>query len=112
ALDEATRSVLVEADLPNPDLTLRPGMYATVKVGVEKHTGVLLVPNTSLLTEKSGASVFVVAGGKARKTPVKTGFKDGAQVELVGGMEGGEAVILFGKQPPIDGQSVNVVEAR
>ena len=35
ALDEATRSLLVEADFANGDLSLRPGMYASIKIGVE-----------------------------------------------------------------------------
>src|SRR5688500_11610951 len=37
ALDEGTRSLLVEADFPNNDLVLRPGMYAIIKIGVEHH---------------------------------------------------------------------------
>jgi membrane fusion protein (multidrug efflux system) len=112
ALDEATRSVLVEADLPNADLTLRPGMYATIKVGVEKHADALLIPATALVTEKSGASVFVAAGGKAKKTPVKAGFNDGEKAEILSGLTGNEAVILAGKTPPADGAAITVTEAR
>jgi membrane fusion protein (multidrug efflux system) len=112
ALDEATRLALVEADLPNPELTLRPGMYATIKIGVEKHSDALLIQSGALMTEKSGASVFVVNNGKAKKTPVKTGFKDGAQVEIASGISPGDAVILLGKVTLNDGQSVNVVEAK
>jgi membrane fusion protein (multidrug efflux system) len=92
ALDEATRTMLVEADLPNPDLALRPGMYATIQVGVEKHTDTMLIPSAALVTEKSGASVLVVRDGKAVKTPVKAGFNDGAQVEILSGLAGNEAV--------------------
>ncbi len=51
ALDETTRTMLVEAELPNPGHTLRPGMYATVRVGVEKHTNVMLVPSEALVME-------------------------------------------------------------
>src|SRR5215207_2593796 len=44
ALDELTRTMMVEADVKNADLTLRPGMYAMVKIGVEKKSNALLVP--------------------------------------------------------------------
>lgn len=112
ALDEATRSVLVEADLPNPELTLRPGMYATIKVGVEKHTDTLLIPSAALMTEKSGASVFLVTDGKAKKTPVKPGFNDGAKVEILSGIKLEDRVILLGKQTLADGHPVKVAEAK
>jgi membrane fusion protein (multidrug efflux system) len=112
ALDEATRSVLVEADLPNPELTLRPGMYATIKVGVELHRDTLLVPSAALVTEKSGASVFLVVDGKAKKTPVKAGFNDGVKAEVLSGLAGGETVILSGKTPPADGAAVTVGEGK
>jgi membrane fusion protein, multidrug efflux system len=112
ALDEATRSVLVEADLPNPDLTLRPGMYATIKVGVDKHEHTLLIPSAALVTEKTGASVFLADGGKAKKTPVKAGFNDGVKTEVLSGLTGGEAVILAGKTTLADGAAITVTEAR
>ncbi len=112
ALDEATRSVLIEADLPNPELTLRPGMYATIKVGVEKHPDTTLIPSAALMTEKSGASVFLVTDGKTKKTSVKTGFNDGAKVEILSGIRLEDRVILLGKQTLADGQPVKVTEAK
>lgn len=112
ALDEATRTVLVEADLPNADLTLRPGMYATVRIGVEKHTDVLLVPSAALVTEKAGTSVFVAANGVAKKIPVKAGFNDGANAEILSGLTGKEAVVLTGKLALTDGAAIHVTEAK
>jgi membrane fusion protein, multidrug efflux system len=112
ALDEATRTMLIEADLPNPELTLRPGMYATVKVGVEKHNDALLIPAEALVVEKAGASVFVANGGVAKKMPVKAGFNDGTKAEVLSGLTGNEAVILVGKMGLADGATVTVMEAK
>lgn len=113
ALDKASKTMLVEADLPNPQLELRPGMYATVAVGVEHHEGVLLLPAGAVLMEKAGASVFVNAGGMAKKTPVKTGFSDGAMVEVSEGLTGNETVIVIaGGVPPADGQAVSAKETK
>ena len=47
-LDEATRTMLVEADVPNPDGALKPGMYANIRIAVEKHTGAITVPIEAL----------------------------------------------------------------
>ncbi len=108
ALDDATKTMLIEADLPNADLALRPGMYANVKVGVQKHTDALLIPVEALVMEKANAFVFLAVGGKAKKTAIKIGFNDGMKVEVLSGLTGSESVILAGKQGFNDGQPVQV----
>jgi membrane fusion protein (multidrug efflux system) len=110
ALEDATKTMLVEADLANPDLALRPGMYATIKVGVEKHTDTLLIPVAAAVMEKAGTSVFVVTDGKAKKVPVKVGFTEGASVEILEGLGPNQSVILVGKLVLSSGQPVNVTE--
>ncbi|MBM3881992.1 MAG: efflux RND transporter periplasmic adaptor subunit [Verrucomicrobia bacterium] len=112
ALDEATRTMLVEADLANPGRLLRPGMYASVKVGVEKHADALLVPAAALVLEKANAFVFVAAGGQAKKTAVKQGFNDGVNAEILSGLTGQEEVVLVGKTMLADGQAIKVTEER
>jgi RND family efflux transporter MFP subunit len=112
ALDEATRSLHVEADFPNPDLTLRPGMYAIVKIGVEQHNRALLVPAAALIREKAAGFVFTVVDGKATKVPVKYGFNDGVDVEITGGLEENARVIIPGKVALAPGQAVTAVEAK
>ncbi len=112
ALDEATRTLMVEADLPNPDQTLRPGMYAIVRVGVEKHTDALTIPVEALVMEKANAFAFVADGGKAKKTALKIGFNDGAKVEVLDGVKGDESVVLVGKVALTDGAMIRTVEAK
>jgi membrane fusion protein (multidrug efflux system) len=112
ALDEATRTMLAEIELPNPGLQLRPGMFATVRIGIDRKADALLVPVDAVLTDKSGSAVFLVAEGKARKTKVQTGFNDGTNVEVMTGLNADQPVILLGKQPPTDGQGVIVSEPK
>jgi membrane fusion protein, multidrug efflux system len=112
ALDDATKTMLIESDLANPDLVLRPGMYAVVKVGLEKHSDALLIPSDALVMEKVNAFTFVANGNKAKKTAIKIGFNDGAKVEVLGGLNGSETVILVGKMTLTDGAAVNATEAK
>jgi RND family efflux transporter MFP subunit len=112
ALDDATKTMLAEAELPNPTLELRPGMYATVKIGIERKADALLVPADALLVEKAGSSVFTVANGKAKKTRVQTGFKDETNVEILTGLKPDEPLILLGKRLLSDGQAVTVLEGK
>lgn len=112
ALDPATRTMLTEIELPNPDGLLHPGAYASVLLEVERKTDALLLPVAALLVEKAGASVFSVVDGNARKLPVRTGFNDGVNVEITDGLTNTAAVILLGKLALADGQAVNATEAK
>jgi membrane fusion protein (multidrug efflux system) len=112
ALDDATRTMLIEADLPNPDLALRPGMYATVKVGVEKHADALLIPVEALVMEKANAFTLLADGGRAKKTAIKIGFNDGTKVEILSGLTGSELVVLVGKLPLADDAALTVTEVK
>lgn len=112
ALDETTRTLLVEADLPNADLALRPGMYAIARVGVELHRDTTLVPAAALVREKALGFLFLLDGDKAKRVPVKYGFNDGTNVEILEGLPAGARVILPGKATLANGQTVKAVEAK
>jgi RND family efflux transporter MFP subunit len=112
ALDPATKTMLTEIEIPNPDGQLRPGAYASVQLELERNHNALLIPVQALLVEKAGTSVFSIAEGKAKKTPVQVGFNDGTNAEISGGVGEGDAVILLGKQTLADGQPVSVTEAK
>jgi membrane fusion protein, multidrug efflux system len=104
--------MLAEIELSNPKLELRPGMYAIVKIGIERKEHVLLVPAEALVTEKAGTSVFTIADGKAKKLCVQTGFNDGTNVEIINGLNGDLRIALVGKQTLADGQPVQVGEGK
>ncbi len=112
ALDEVTRSLVIEADFPNPDLTLRPGMYAILRIGVEQHRDVLVVPAAALVREKTAAFLFTLVDGKANRVPVKAGFNDGRQVEIQEGVAEDARVLIPGKIPLVHGQPVNAMESK
>jgi RND family efflux transporter MFP subunit len=112
ALDQPTKSMLAEIELANPSGDLRPGMYASVQLELERRRDALLVPAAAVLVEKAGTSVFVVLEGKAKKTPVNTGFADGTHFEILDGVTANQPVILVGKRTLNDGQPVHVTEAK
>ena len=111
ALDQATKTMLAEIEIANPTGDLRPGAYASVRLEVERKTDALLVPVQALVVEKAGSFLFTVTDGRAKKTPVHTGFNDGINVE-VADAKPDQPVILVGKQTLTDGQPVNPVEAK
>ncbi len=112
ALDEATKTMLTEIELPNPAGELRPGMYASVQLEVERKKDALLLPVQAVSIEKTGAFVFLVEGGKVKKEAVHTGFNDGVHIEITGPLRPDQPVALIGKQALNDGQAVTVAEGK
>jgi RND family efflux transporter MFP subunit len=106
ALDTLTRTLPVEADLKNGEQALKPGMFVMARIGMERHDNAMLIPVDALLIEKTKASVFKLVDGQAKKVGVKAGFNDGANVELLEGVEEKDTLIVFGKTPVNDGQPI------
>src|SRR5256712_7485069 len=98
ALDESTKTMATEIEIANPDLALRPGMWASVEIELQRKENALLVPAEALVTEKNKNSVFVVRDKKALKVALTTGFDNGVNVESLKGCGPGDAVIVAGKQ--------------
>lgn len=108
ALDPATRTLLVEIDVPNKDHRLQPGMFLNASLHLQQHPNALAIPPAAIVPRNNGQdkSVFVVDSGKAKLHPVKTGIDDGLWVEVVEGLTGEEDVVVVGKSGLIDGQAV------
>jgi len=112
ALDEASKTMMAEAEIANPKSELRPGMYARARIAMERKPDVLLIPAAALVSGKGQDFVFTVSDGRAKRVAVKAGFRDGVSVEILEGLAPEQTVVLAGSNPPADGQSVTVVEAR
>jgi len=106
ALDPATRTLLVELNLPNERQDLRPGMFVTAQLVLAEHQQVLAVPPAALVSSGPVKTLFIVENGAAKQIPVKTGFDDGLWVEITDGLADGMEVIVVGKTGLADGQAV------
>lgn len=112
ALDESTKQMTAEIEISNPDHALRPGMYASCQIALEKKNDAQLLPAETLVMEKNKSFVFCFRDNKAVRVPVKTGFDDGISVEILDGLKPNESVIVAGKQSVTDGQTVNATEVK
>ena len=112
AIDPRTQTMLVEADHANADRSLRPGMFVTARIGVDRHSDVWTLPKAALLVEKAGRSIFVLENGIARKRAIEAGFDDGERVEVVAGISGNETVLIPGAAKLADGIAVRAGEMR
>lgn len=93
-VDDNTRTMITEIEVPNPDLALMPGMYAAVALNVEKRAHVLAVPTEAISGEKSPVVFVVNANHQIEERPVKLGLETPQKYEVVSGLQEGDLVVI------------------
>jgi multidrug efflux system membrane fusion protein len=111
SIDPATRTLRTEIDVPNHDGKLFPGSYAQVHFGVNVTTPRMSVPVNALLFRAEGPRAAVVGSdGKVHLKPVTIGQDFGTEVEILGGLEANDAIVLNPSDSLEEGQPVNVAK--
>ncbi len=94
ALDERSRTLTVEAEIPNRDGRLRPGSFARAEIITASDVPAVLVPRAALTTFAGIEKVLLVVDGKSEERRVVSGRRAGDRVEIVQGLQGGETVVV------------------
>jgi RND family efflux transporter MFP subunit len=105
-LQMATRTMDTQVDVQNPGMTLVPGMYAEVNLNLEDRKNTLTVPIDAIEGAGTAAHVYVVRESVVRSVPVTVGLETAQKVEILGGVEAGDMVILGRHSSLKDGQKV------
>jgi membrane fusion protein (multidrug efflux system) len=109
ALDESSRTLLIEAEVANPDGALKPGFFAHVTMDLG-HDRALFVPTAAVLRYAGVSRVFIVEQGMVRAREVTTGSVVGDQTEITGGLKEGDHVAVSNVDRLADGTAVTAKE--
>lgn len=113
-VDVGTRSVKVRATLPNTEHKLKAGMFAEVRIILNKKRQVLTVPDTAITYNPYGDSVFVVAstkqGSQTQLKQVTTGETRNGRVEVIQGLNAGDRVVSAGQVKLRNGMAITIAE--
>ena len=107
--DEASRTIKVKTEVPNPDESLKAGLFVKGRIVTGRRASILVVPRSALVswdTAARTAGVFVVEGGAAKRLVVETGAVSGDRVEIVKGLSAGQDVVTRGGFSLRDGDRV------
>lgn len=108
----STRTMDTEVDVPNPDGSLIPGMYAEVHLHLGARPHVLGVPLDAVDGIGTTAEqAWVVRGGQVHLAPVTTGLETANQIEIRTGLNAGDQVIVGRHTGLSDGEQVRTVPA-
>jgi RND family efflux transporter MFP subunit len=109
-VDTETRTGLIHADLPDPG-ALKAGTFVEGRIVTSTSTGTM-IPAAALVMRDGYGYVFTVdEAGVAHRVRVRTGASDRGQIEVVEGLQNGQAVVATGAGFLGDGDRVHVVEA-
>ncbi len=100
----------VEVKVPNPQLRLKPGMFARINLSFGE-VDRLLVPDLAIVQQRgtNDRAVFLAVQGKALRKVVKLGNRQGDKVEILGGLNLADSVITTGLRFLQDGHPIRVV---
>jgi len=111
ALDQSTRTMLVEADLPNADRSLYPGMYTDMRITARVTANSMSAPDDALVFRHDKIYLPIVRDGRLDLIAVSLGHDNGYTVEVSGdGLRAGDLVAMNVGEAAHNGERVQPVE--
>jgi len=107
-IDAAGRSVVIRAMVRNPDTSLRPGMFARVRLITRDSQDALVLPEQALVPQGDQQFVYKIQDGKAVRTKVDVGQRRDAKVEILNGVDKDDMVVTAGQLKLRDGAPVSI----
>jgi membrane fusion protein (multidrug efflux system) len=105
-IDAAGRSAKIRARVPNPELTLRPGLFARLRIVYGTNPTALMIPEQAIWPDGDQKKVFRVDNGKVTLVPVTLGMRQPGMVQVVDGLKAGDEIVTAGQMKLHDGMGV------
>jgi RND family efflux transporter MFP subunit len=111
SLDPQTRTLTVEIEAANADGKLLPGMYGEATIVLYEKQDAVVLPASAVRFDAAGGSfVYAIDGDEVRIIPVRVGYDDGKQLEILADVPAGQRVVDAHLRRFRDGDRVRVVE--
>ena len=94
AIAESSRTLMIEAEVPNNQGVLRPGSFAKAEIVIESGQRIVTVPQDAIVTFAGIEKVLTVAKGAAVEKRVRTGRRIDDRVEIIEGIAAGDEVVI------------------
>ncbi|MCK4236793.1 MAG: efflux RND transporter periplasmic adaptor subunit, partial [Candidatus Krumholzibacteria bacterium] len=109
-IDPSSGTFKVTVEIGSTGGILRPGMFASARIIVDRHANTPVVPAEAVLYEGKQRYIYVIRDGAASRIDVETGFTGRGCVEIHGRFEEGEMVVVAGHNNLAEGTQVDVVK--
>ncbi len=100
------RTIKVKAEVPNPERTLKAGMFIEARLATDVRPAAIVVPEDAILPLSGANYVWVIVDGTATRRQVELGVRIPGFVEIESGVEAGEQVVVGGLERLSEGTPV------
>ena len=107
-VDAAGRAIVIRAVVRNPDTSLRPGMFARVRLFTRDLQDALVIPEQAIVPQGDEQFVFKVIDGRAVRVKVQIGQRRDGKVEIVKGVDATDMIVTAGHLKIRDGVPVTI----
>lgn len=108
-IDINGRALSIRARLENPDLILRPGLFARIRVKGQVKRNALVIPEAAIVPRGEDKIVYLIRNGQAIEAKVTLGNRRDGLVEILDGLAEDAMVVTAGQQKLKDGSAVEIV---
>jgi membrane fusion protein (multidrug efflux system) len=108
-VDSVNRTVALRAVVSNPDGTLRPGLFVTVRLLVGEKRDAPMIPEEAVVLKQGQPYIFRYEGSAARLTEVTLGARQRGLVQILSGLAADDQIIRTGTHKLSDGIPVAVL---
>ena len=107
-IDVQSGTIKVTIEVMDHGLRLKPGMFVEVKIMVSDKNDAMVIPRKSIQYKQNNPFVFIFKRGEVSRRDIKTGIAEGDDIEVLEGIDDGEAVVTVGVETLKDNMKVNV----
>ena len=110
AISTETRTFKGVIAVDNPELKLRPGMFAKADIVLARHDSVIVIPKEIIISSQRGKSVFIVDKGTADEKRITIGFENQNEAEITSGLKANDRLVVKGYETLKNRSKVKIVK--
>ncbi|MBW8324603.1 MAG: efflux RND transporter periplasmic adaptor subunit [Prolixibacteraceae bacterium] len=110
AISTETRTFKGVIQVANPDLKLRPGMFAKADIVLARKDSVIVIPKDIIISGQRGKSVFIVDNGTAEEKRITLGYENQNEAEITSGLKMNDRLVIKGFETLKNRSKVKIVK--
>ena len=110
AISTETRTFKGIVEVANPELKLRPGMFAKADIVLARKDSVIVIPKDIIISNQRGKSVFIVDNGTADEKRITIGYENQNEAEITSGLKKNDRLVIKGFETLKNRSKVKIVK--
>jgi membrane fusion protein (multidrug efflux system) len=110
-VDPDTGTFKISIEVSDSSRRLKPGMFGRINIVYDMHADAMQIPRSAIIEEAGQSAVFVVEDNVAERRLIHTGYAEGGQIEVLGGLDETDKFVVVGQSSLKNGSKVSIINA-